>query len=196
MEIQPVILTGTKVRMHPLELVHADALERFAYRPELWNWTINEVRSRDDLFCYLERALEEHKSGTSLPFVTVDVASGTIVGSSRFGNIDIPNRKAEIGWTWIDPEWQRSYINTEAKLLMLTHAFETWKCIRVELKTDALNVRSQTAMRRIGAVEEGTLRNHMITDSGRYRDSVYFSIIESEWIGIKTNLIQNLEKYL
>jgi len=105
-----------------------------------------------------------------------------------FGNNDMDNRKAEFGWTWINPKWQRTVINTEAKLLMLTHAFETWKCIRVELKTDVRNEKSRAAMKRIGCVEEGVLRNHMITESGRYRDSVYFSIIDSEWESVKAKL--------
>jgi RimJ/RimL family protein N-acetyltransferase len=114
------------------------------------------------------------------------------VGSTRFGNIDPVNRRAEIGWTWINPAWQRTAINTEAKLLMLTHAFEVWKCIRVELKTDANNEQSRKAIARIGAREEGTLRNHMITETGRFRDSVYFSIIDSEWESIKTKLASKL----
>lgn len=115
-----------------------------------------------------------------------------LVGSTRFGNIDTANRKAEIGWTWISPAWQRTAINTEAKLLMLTHAFEEWRCVRVELKTDANNEPSRKAILRIGAKEEGTLRNHMITESGRFRDSVYFSIIDLEWNSVKSNLASKL----
>ena len=137
---------------------------------------------------YVETALVEQSRGVSLPFVTREKSSGRIVGSTRFGNIDIPNKHVEIGWTWISPEWQRTFVNTEAKLLMLTHAFEIWKCIRVEFKTDALNERSRNAIARLGAKEEGIFRNHMITESGRFRDSVYFSIIENEWPAIKENL--------
>jgi len=114
------------------------------------------------------------------------------VGSTRFGNIDTANRKTEIGWTWINPQWQRTVINTEAKLLMLTHAFEVWKCIRVELKTDVNNEKSRNAMRRIGCVEEGILRNHMVTESGRFRDSVYFSIIDTEWESVKAKLTSKI----
>jgi RimJ/RimL family protein N-acetyltransferase len=161
----------------------------------LWELTANIVKTRDDLQRYLGRAFDEQAGGVSVPFATVDRKSSTVVGCTRFGNIDTPNRKVEIGWTWIDPDWQRSYINTEAKLLMLTHAFETWKCIRVELKTDALNARSRAAMRRIGCTEEGTLRNHMITESGRFRDSVYFSIIESEWQSVKRTLTDMASRY-
>ena len=115
-------------------------------------------------------------------------ASGKVIGSTRFGNIDAANLRAEIGWTWITPAFQRTAVNTEAKLLMLTHAFETWKCIRVELKTDALNERSRAAIKRLGATEEGIFRKHMICDTGRFRDSVYFSIIDTEWPMVKENL--------
>jgi RimJ/RimL family protein N-acetyltransferase len=136
----------------------------------------------------MEAALKDQANGIALPFVTIDRASNTVVGSTRFGNIDRANRRVEIGWTWINPQWQRTYINTEAKYLMLRHAFETWQCIRVELKTDSLNEKSRNAMLRIGAKEEGTLRNHMVTYSGRLRHSVYFSIIDSEWPQVKANL--------
>jgi RimJ/RimL family protein N-acetyltransferase len=129
-----------------------------------------------------------------LPFVTIELGEETIVGSTRFANIDPVNRKAEIGWTWINPAWQRTAINTEAKLLMLTHAFEEWNCVRVELKTDANNQQSRNAILRIGGVEEGTLRNHMITESGRFRDSVYFSIIDSEWESVKADLTSKLRE--
>lgn len=139
---------------------------------------------------YIEAALDEQKRGISLPFVTIEKSSDKVVGSTRFGNIDRQNRRIEIGWTWINPNWQRTIINTEAKLMMLEQAFEIWKCIRVELKTDALNLKSRNAILRIGATEEGILRQHLITDSGRFRDSVYFSIIDSEWEQVKENLIK------
>jgi len=141
---------------------------------------------------YVRSALADQMLGKSIPFVTIDKASNTVVGSTRFGNIDTANRKAEIGWTWINPQWQRTVINSEAKLLMLAHAFEVWKCVRVELKTDANNQKSRSAIRRIGAVEEGVLRNHMITEIGRFRDTVYFGIIESDWPGVKENLASKL----
>lgn len=188
MNVEPVVLEGTYVRMEPLEADHIDALSGFAFKEGVWQWTANLMNSRDDLQRYIDKALDEKACGSSIPFVTVERASGRVVGSTRFGNIDRDNRKAEIGWTWVDPAWQRTYVNTEAKLLMFTHAFETWKCVRVELKTDALNARSRAAIERIGAKEEGILRNHMITESGRNRDTVYFSIIESEWPAVKENL--------
>jgi RimJ/RimL family protein N-acetyltransferase len=139
-------------------------------------------------------ALDDQTKGICLPFITRDKTSGRVIGSTRFGNIDKPNRKTEIGWTWIAPEWQRTFVNTEAKFLMLSHAFEVWNCIRVEFKTDALNEKSRNAIARIGAKEEGVFRNHMITESGRFRDSVYFSIIESEWESVKKGLFEMLKR--
>jgi len=143
---------------------------------------------------YLRAALADQALGVALPFVTIDRKTDTIVGSTRFGNIDTTNRKAEIGWTWINPEWQRTVINTEAKLLMLTHAFDVWKCVRLELKTDSNNKKSRKAIKRIGGVEEGTLRNHMIRENGQYRHSVYFSIIESEWEAVRADLTSKVNE--
>lgn len=120
---------------------------------------------------------------------------GKVVGSTRFGNIDLKNRKLEIGWTWVSRPWQRTAVNTEAKLLMLTYAFEQLRCIRVEFKTDALNLASRKAIARLGAKEEGVLRRHMITETGRFRDSVYFSILDDEWPAIKRRLEDGLLSY-
>lgn len=123
-----------------------------------------------------------------MPFAIVELASGTVVGSTRYGNIDRANRRVEIGWTWIGRPWQRTAVNTESKYLLLRHAFETLGCIRVEFKTDALNERSRQALLRIGAKEEGIFRSHVVTSTGRIRDSVYFSIIDREWPAVKTRL--------
>ena len=192
MKIEPVVLGGKHVRLEPMRVDHLPALCEVGLEPSMWKWTANVVETGADLEVYVRNALAERDRGTALPFVTIECSSGKIVGSTRFGNIDCLNRKAEIGWTWVNPQWQRTAINTEAKLLMLTHAFETWKCIRVELKTDANNKVSQKAIKRIGGVKEGILRNHMITETGRYRDSVYFSIIESEWESAKANLASKI----
>lgn len=192
MDISSVILEGEFVRLEPMKIDHLDALCEVGLVPELWKVTANIVEDREDLQRYVEKALTDQAKGIALPFVTMDKAAGKIVGSTRFGNIETANRKAEIGWTWIHPDWQRSFVNTEAKLLMLSHAFETWKCIRVELKTDALNHKSRKAIARIGGKEEGTLRHHMITESGRFRDTVFFSIIDEEWETVKRNLSERL----
>ena len=179
----------------PLRLEHLDALYKAGSDESLWLWTANVVESKDDLRRYVKTALEEFERKVSLPFVTIEKSSEKIVGSTRFGNIDAKNKKTEIGWTWINPRWQRSFINTEAKLLMLAHAFETWKCVRVEFKTDVLNVKSRNAISRLGAKEEGVLRRHMITDNGRLRDTIYFSIIDTEWKNIKENLNEKLRSF-
>ncbi len=188
MKVEPVVLEGEIVRLEPLRVDHLPALIKIGMEPSIWEWTANIVKDENDLERYVRAALADQMLGKSVPFVTIERASGKIVGSTRFGNIDTANRKVEIGWTWLNPEWQRTAINTEAKLLMLTHAFEVWKCVRVELKTDSNNEKSRKAIARIGALEEGILRNHMITETGRFRDSVYFSIIESEWETVKANL--------
>jgi RimJ/RimL family protein N-acetyltransferase len=154
----------------------------------LWRLTVSQVRTPEDMRAYVDQALSETARGLALPFATVDQKSGAVIGSTRFGNIDVANRRVEIGWTWLGVEWQRSPANTEAKLLMLGHAFDTWHCIRVEFKTDVLNERSRTALRRIGAKEEGVFRRHMVTESGRLRDSVYYSIIAEEWEGVRRRL--------
>ena len=188
MKVEPVVLEGKFVRLEPLRVDHLPALCQVGMDESLWKWTANVVTDESDLERYVRSALADQALGKAVPFVTIEKSSGTVVGSTRFGNIDTTNRKTEIGWTWLNPRWQRTAVNTEAKLLMLTHAFETWKCIRVELKTDANNEKSRNAMKRIGCVEEGPLRNHMITETGRFRDSVYFSIIDTQWQSVKANL--------
>lgn len=192
MKVEPVILEGKFVRLEPMGFEHLEALCEAGLDESLWRLIPTNIESRVDMQNYVETALADRDRGAALPFVTIECASNKIVGSTRFGNIDIAHRKAEIGWTWINPAWQRTAVNTEAKLLMLTHAFEIWNCIRVELKTDALNEQSQNAILRIGAKREGIFRNHMITESGRYRDSVYFSIIQTEWESVKANLTSKL----
>ncbi len=188
MKVEPVILEGEFVRLEPLRVDHLPSLCKVGLDESLWRLTANIVKDETDLERYVRSAIADQMLGNAIPFVTIPKSTGTIVGSTRFGNIDTANRKTEIGWSWINPQWQRTAINTEAKLLMLTHAFEVWKCIRVELKTDVNNEQSRNAMKRIGCVEEGILRNHMITESGRFRDSVYFSIIGTEWESVKANL--------
>jgi len=160
----------------------------------LWRWTVTQIHSPTDIAAYIAAALEHQRQGTELPFVTIERATGVVVGSTRFGNIDRPNRRVEIGWTWVARPWQRTPINTEAKYLMLRHAFEQLGCNRVELKTDALNEQSRAAIRRIGAVEEGILRSHMVTENGRARDTVYYSILRSEWPHVRERLEAKLAR--
>lgn len=188
MEVQPVTLAGQHVRLEPLTMEHLKALWEVGQDPDLWTWTPYRIKTRKEMHTYVQTALDWQEIGTALPFVTIEQATDRVVGSTRFGNIDTGNRRVEIGWTWIGQPWQRTAVNTEAKFLMLQHAFEVWHCIRVELKTDVLNERSRAAILRIGAKEEGIFRHHIITDSGRLRDTVYFSIINDEWPDVKDRL--------
>lgn len=188
MKVESVVLDGQFVRLEPLAEEHLAGLCDVGLDVALWQWTLAQITTVDAMAAYVRSALDDQAKGVALPFATIHKGTGKVVGSTRFGNIEIQNRKAEIGWTWIASEWQRTPVNTEAKLLMLTHAFEIWKCVRVEFKTDALNERSRNAILRLGAKQEGIHRNHMITETGRFRDSVFFSIIENEWNIVKENL--------
>jgi RimJ/RimL family protein N-acetyltransferase len=189
MEVAPVTLDGVRVRMEPLSLErHFEGLCEVGLEPDLWRWTTNRVGTREDLRVYLESALREQAAGRSLPFATVDKPSGRIAGCTRFGNIDGHNRRVEIGWTWVGRPYQRSHVNTEAKHLMLRHAFETLGCVRVELKTNVLNRRSRDAMLRIGCVEEGVFRRYQRNDDGTWRDTVFYSVVDSEWPAVKARL--------
>lgn len=188
MNVDPVVLEGERVRLEPMLSGHLDALTAAGGFEELWRLTTTRAVSRNEMSVYMKSALADQSAGSALPFVTVDKGSGRVVGSTRFGNIDAANRRAEIGWTWITPEFQRTYVNSEAKYLMLHHAFQEWECVRVELKTDVLNLRSRAAMERIGATEEGILRKHVLTQGGRYRDSIYFSILDTEWPAVRERL--------
>lgn len=153
MNIQPITLEGQWVRLEPLSQDHCDRLWQAAQDELIWRWMLAPVNSRDEMRTYIDSALAGQAAGIMLPFATIDKASGRIVGSTRFDDIVQAHRRVEIGWTWIAPPWQRSAINTEAKYLMLQHAFERWNCVRVQLKTDSLNERSRAAILRIGAKE-------------------------------------------
>ncbi len=195
MKIEPVLLEGKKIRLEPLGLAHQDDLCEAGLHEQIWQWAPVALKTPEDMQSYIQAALDEQARGISLPFATVEKASGKAIGSTRFGNIDAANKRVEIGWTWIAPGWQRTFVNTEAKYLMLKHAFETWRCNRVELKTDALNERSRNAILRIGAKAEGIFRQHMVTESGRLRDSAYFSIINTEWPEVKAILEEKLDTH-
>ena len=192
--VTPVTLEGSAVRLEPIRREHAEIFWEVAKDSldDIFQWIPYRMKSREDFQHLVEKIFEEQERGESVAFATVERASGKVIGSTRFMNIDRANRRVEIGSTWIIPAWQRTTVNTEAKLLMLRHAFEEWRCIRVELKTDALNQKSRNAILRIGAEEEGTLRKHVITWTGRARDSVYFSILDTEWPEVKARLEQKL----
>jgi N-acetyltransferase len=190
MNIEPVTLSGRVVRLEPLQLDHAASLADVGLDPELWRWIPTAVTTAAEMVEYVKTALEDQARGNALPFVIKNATSGAVIGSTRYGNIDRDNKRVEIGWTWYTPSAQRTGANTEAKLLLLTHAFETLGANCVQLKTDALNSKSRNAILRIGAQQEGIFRQHMITASGRVRDSVYFSIIRDEWPAVKQRLLE------
>jgi RimJ/RimL family protein N-acetyltransferase len=192
MLIDPVTLEGRVVRLEPLALSHLDALCAVGLDPELWQYTLTIVQTREDMRSYLEAALKAREQGSALPFVIIERAANTVVGSTRYLNIDQQNKKLEIGSTWVARRWQRTAVNTEAKFLLLRHAFEVLGCVRVEFKTDVLNRQSRAALLRIGAKQEGILRKHLITQTGRVRDTVYFSILDTEWPDVK----RRLEEYI
>src|SRR5882724_10624673 len=188
MVVSPVTLEGAHVRLEPLAKSHLAGLAQVGLDEELWRWIPMAVRTVEEMAAYIETALQEQERGVSLPFALIEKATGRAIGSTRYGNIDRTHHRVEIGWTCVAREWQRSAVNTEAKYLLLKHAFETLGCIRVELKTYLLNVISRAAMLRIGARQEGIFRNHMITANGRIRHTVYFSIVDSEWPAVKARL--------
>ena len=204
MEISPVTLEGQHVSLEPLSLAHEESLIAAASDGELWNSSVTVVPSRATMAAYIEDALEAQAQKDALPFVIIRRASGSVggttelevvgtkrdevVGTTRFYDIRPADRRVAIGYTWLSLSAQRTAVNTEAKLLLLTHAFEHWQCNRVEFITDVLNQQSRAAILRLGAKQEGILRNHMIMPNGRMRDSVMFSIIKEEWPEVKARL--------
>jgi RimJ/RimL family protein N-acetyltransferase len=185
-------LTGVHVHLVPLSHEHVNALCEVGLDPELWRWVPTNVENVDGMRAFVTEALAERDVGRAIPFAQIDATTNRVVGTTRLANIDRTHRRAEIGWTWIGRPWQRTAINTEAKLLLFTYAFGTMGCKRVELKTDALNSQSRTAIARLGAVQEGIFRRHMITSTGRSRDTVYFSVIDEEWPAVRQNLRDRL----
>ncbi len=189
MSLEGVILEGRQVRLEPLSQRHHAQLCAVGLDENIWRWNpFCVLRTPADMEAYVATALRQQAEGTVLAFATVYKNAAHAVGSTRFSNFDAVNRHVEIGSTWIAPPWQRTAVNTEAKYLMLRHAFEVLGCIRVEFKTDSLNERSRKAIQRIGAQQEGILRNHMVTHTGRFRHSVYFSILDAEWPAVKARL--------
>ena len=195
MKVGPVTLDGRTIRLEPATLEHVDGLWHAGRFPEVWAMRPLAVHSHEEMREQVELALAARDAGILLMFATVDRASSRVIGTSSFANIDAANRRLEIGATWLTPSWQRSPANTEAKYLQLRHCFEELGCVRVEFKTDARNARSRAALARIGAVEEGTLRRHVILPDGYVRDSVYFSVLDRDWGHVKIRLEDMLDAY-
>jgi RimJ/RimL family protein N-acetyltransferase len=187
----PVVLTGMKVKLIPLESRHSEGLYEAGRYPDIWTFTQGRIQSPDDAREYVRKALEQQNA---VPFAIIDQESQKIVGCTRFYDISVQNRGLEIGSTWLTPAMWRTSANTECKYLLLKHCFESIGTIRVQFKTDSRNIRSQRAIERLGAVKEGVLRNHMILPDEYVRDSVYYSIIEREWPEVKLRLERFMEQ--
>jgi RimJ/RimL family protein N-acetyltransferase len=188
MNITPVTLDGEHVRLEPMRLEHYERLAEIGLRQDIFRYFPIAIDTKEQMLAYVHHSVAATDSGEMLVWATVSRELDQPVGATSYLNIDRRNRKLEIGGTWIAPRWQRTACNTEAKHLQLRHAFETLGCVRVEFKTDSLNAKSREALARIDAVEEGTMRNHMIMPEGRLRHSVYFSVIESEWPAVRARL--------
>ncbi|PYY68281.1 GNAT family N-acetyltransferase [Pseudomonas jessenii] len=185
-------LEGSRIGLRPLQYADADALIQAAAEGELWNLQVTIVPSADTVDAYLKKALDGRETGTVMPFVIVLKDTGEVIGSTRFWKIDRINRKLEIGSSWIATRWQKTFVNTEAKYLMLRYAFEVLDCVRVQFTTDENNQTSRNAILRLGAQQEGIVRHERIMPDGRKRNSVRFSIIDDEWPQVRHNLEQKL----
>lgn len=191
MDVSPVSLRGSIVELVPMRHEHGEGLYEAGNYPDIWTVTQGRIASLEDSKAYIQKALE---IPGALPFVIIDRVSSRIIGSTRFYDISAQNRSLEIGSTWLTPSVWRTKVNTECKYLLLKHCFETLGTIRVQLKTDLRNERSQRAIERLGASKEGVLRNHMILPDGYIRDSVYYSILDREWPDVKRRLEGYLSK--
>lgn len=185
---QDITLENKRVRLRSLRRNDFTILDKIAYDTQIWRWGITPLSNPTQLKAYLDAALHEREAKQSYPFIVYDKHIGKYAGSTRYGAISAPNRRLEIGWTWLHPEFHGSGLNKACKFELLLYAFEELGMNRVEFKTDALNLQSRRAIEKIGATQEGIFRSHLVTANGRIRDSVYFSIIKEEWPGIKTNI--------
>jgi RimJ/RimL family protein N-acetyltransferase len=192
--VEPVVLQGRYATLEPLAGEHRVDLQRVAADGELWQLWYTSVPAPETTEAYIDAALRMREELGAMPFVVRDNTAGEVVGCTRYFNVDAANRRLEIGHTWYAKHTQRTAINTETKLLLLTHAFEKLRCIAVEFRTHWFNQASRAAIARLGAKQDGVLRNHQISADGSYRDTVVFSIIESEWPAAKRHLGFLLER--
>jgi len=189
LQIKPVVLQGKYVRLEPMTEAHVSALTEIGAGQPFWDFMVyGDMNTEEDMRGWVRDILSRAEKGTDLPLVVIHLASGRVAGATRYLNILPKDRGLEVGGTWYGLDFQRTPVNTECKYLLLKYAFETLGCIRVQLKTDLHNERSQKAIERIGAKKEGVLRNHMILPNGRVRDSVFFSILDTEWGEVKKRL--------
>jgi RimJ/RimL family protein N-acetyltransferase len=192
LDIKQVYIEGKYVLLRPPSIKDLDGLSSAAQDGEIWNNRYALFPTPNQISKYVQDLLEEEEKKTILPFIIIHKQSNKIVGTTRYLNIDYDNNRLEIGHTWIAQSYRRTAVNTESKLLMLQHAFENLNCIAVEIRTDVLNTVSRKAIERLGAKQDGILRNHKIMKNGRIRDTVCYSIIKSEWPSVKENLLQKI----
>ena len=196
MEVKPVTLTGKYARLEPMTEAHIPGLAEIGICQDFWHFMLyGDMNTETDMRNWVLDIMNRGQKGTDLPFVAIDLASGRVAGATRYLNIMPKDRGLEIGGTWYGTDFQRTAINTECKFLLMTHAFETLHAIRVQLKTDSRNERSQKAIERIGAKKEGVLRNHMILPDGYIRDSVFYSVLDTEWPDVKKNLEAMMDRW-
>ena len=193
--IEPTTLVGRYIILRPPSIEDIDGLSIAARDGEIWNNRFSQFPNPNEIEKYIQEMLDLSSKGLILPFITIHKSSNTIVGTTRYLNIDYENHRLEIGHTWIAKSWRKTYVNTEAKLLMLQYAFEKLTCIAVEIRTDVLNTVSRQAIQRLGVKQDGILRHHKIMRDGRIRDTVCYSIIKPEWKQVKENLMKKLMKY-
>jgi N-acetyltransferase len=194
--VAPFTLTGRYIRLEPLNESHIPGLAAIGAGQDFWDYMLyGPIRTEDDMRNWVLDIMGRALKGTDQPFAVIHLASGRVAGATRYLNIVPKDRGLEVGGTWYGLEFQRTAVNTECKYLLLGHAFEVLHAIRVQIKTDLRNVRSQKAIERIGAVREGILRNHMILPDGRYRHSVFYSILETEWPQVKKRLEELMGSY-
>ncbi|RXT04942.1 GNAT family N-acetyltransferase [Ammoniphilus sp. CFH 90114] len=194
MKVEPITLEGRRVKLVPISPIHIEGLIKAGQAPEIWPYMPYPVNSRESAEIFIREAIAEQEAGQSVVFTIIDKESDQIAGSTRYLEIVSANRGLEIGWTWINPSFWRTRVNSECKYLLLRHAFEECGAIRVQLKADSRNERSCTAIARLGAQYEGKLRNHRILRDGYFRDTVYFSILDREWSGVKDKLERVLKE--
>jgi RimJ/RimL family protein N-acetyltransferase len=196
MDVKPVVLNGKHVRLEPLTEAHIPGLAQIGIGHDFWKFMLySDMKSEDDMRVWVQDMLARAAKGADLPFAAIHLESGRVAGATRYLSIMPHDRGLEIGGTWYGPEFQRTAVNTECKYLLFSHAFETLGAIRVQLKTDSRNERSQRAIERIGAKKEGILRNHMILQGGYFRHSVYYSVLDTEWPDVKKKLEEMMKKY-
>lgn len=188
------ILTGSSIVLVPLEESHREELRKALHHPEIWEYTWRQISSEKDLDEIISLALEQKKQGTHIPFTILEKVSGKVIGTTRIGDIDVTNRNAEIGWTWLSPAYWRTRVNTECKYLLLQYCFEQAEAIRVQFSVSGRNERSQKALERIGAKKEGVFRKHRIKSDGSVHDNVFYSILDTEWSEVREKLKHLLER--